>query len=97
MQTFVRGNVVDITATFTDSTNSGAQPTGASAKIDFPIAGGARDSATIPLTLVGGAGTGQWDSSAAVAGTAEWAVKCSGPLIAAAQGKFAILANRANN
>ncbi len=96
MPSFVRGNALVISATFTPTTGTD-QPTSALARLQFVDLNGVKQNVSVPMTEGDdNLWTGTWDTSAAGDGTVSWVVYGTGSLEAAAQGQFQIEANAAN-
>jgi hypothetical protein len=96
---FVRGNAITFSATFTAADGSTTQPTNVSASIIYKDLSGVMQTASLTLTqtLLGSSTwSASWDSTVAGQGLAQWAIFGTGSLIAAAQGQFNIEANAAN-
>lgn len=98
MSVFTRKNVLMVTAVFTAADGSATQPSAAYADIAYNDLGGLAHTATISLNYLSSSNewVGLWDSSAAGNCTPNWVVYGTGPLQAAAQGAFQIIANTAN-
>lgn len=97
MQKFDRGNLITLSATFAPSTGT-AQPTSAEAVLVFTDPNGDPASSTVNMEVdANGIWSGRWDSDACGGGEVQYVMRCDGPLKAATQGKFVILANKANS
>lgn len=102
MARFVRKNSLVCSGTFTAVDGSGATPLNAELIIVYPTTvatlttPSTTATATIGLSVTGGVWSGVWDSSVAVAGRVDWMVHCWNGLVAADQGSFELIANRAN-
>ena len=96
MTTFTRGNVIDFSATFTSTDAPGATPSAVGLTLSY-LVNGAPTRQVLAMTLVSGAWTVTWDSSAADGGSVDWVAKATGGLIAATQGTITLLSNRANS
>lgn len=97
MQKFDRGNVIVLSAVFTPSTGT-AQPTSAEAVLVFTDPNGDTASSIVNMDDEGdGLWAGRWDSDECGGGVVEWVIRSDGPLKAATQGKFQIVANKANS
>jgi hypothetical protein len=97
LQTFVRGNLVVCSYTFTPTdSGSSATPSSASLLLSFLDTTGARATATVALSLTAGVWTGQWDSSACCGGRVDYWVRCAGDLVAADEGSFTVATNSAS-
>lgn len=96
---FVRGNAITISATFTATDGSATQPTTVAASMVYKDQSGVTQSVSLALTqaLLGSSTWSvNWDSTVAGQGLVQWAVFGTGSLVAAAQGQFNIEANAAN-
>lgn len=93
---FVRGNAITISATFTAADGSTTQPTAASTVVVYKDLSGVTQRTTLAMTHSGSSWSVNWDSSVAGQGLAQWAVFGTGSLVAADQGQFNIEANAAN-
>ena len=97
MSRFVRKNSIICATTFTANDGSGLQPSTAEAVLVYKNTAGQLQTDTVPLALgADNVWSGSWDSSNAAAGKVEWVITCSGPLQAATEGVFHVLANKAN-
>lgn len=96
MQSFTRGNLIDIAASFS-SDGSNAAPSVAEVEFGF-VANGSPKREILPLTFDVNAATwrGRWDSSECDGGTVDYVVRCRGDLVAATQGVFRLWSNDAN-
>lgn len=96
MQKFVRGNMLVISGTFTPVTGT-AQPTSAEAVLVFTDPNGDEKSSVVPLAAdVDGVWSGPWDTRECGGGTVDWVLRSDGPVKAATQGRFQVVANDAN-
>ena len=98
LQQFVRKSLIQITATFVPVNGGDAVPTSATCELQFQTLAGGNSLEAVLLIYdsVSGTWAGHWDSSAAGQCTVTYVVFCSGPLQAAIQGQFQIVANAAN-
>lgn len=98
MSSFVRKNALVVTAVFAAVDGSTVQPSSAFCVLNYKALSG--NVQTISLTMTYDVLTGTWralwDSSVAGRGTVSWVVYGVGPLQAAMEGCFEILANAAN-
>ena len=99
MAAFVRKNALVVTAVFTALDGTLTQPSSATCTLNYKNLSGNVQTETITLTQVGVTNTwiGLWDSNVAGRGSVSWVVYGTGPLQAAMEGCFEILANVANN
>lgn len=98
MQKFVRGNYIVCSATFQPLSGSG-EATGAEAVLVYTNDAGDEETEVIHLTEADGSWAGVFDSSVckdATEQTVDWVIKSTGGVVAATQGSFKVLANRAN-
>lgn len=96
MQKFDRGNEIVLSGTFTPVTGT-ATPSSAEAVLVYTNPDGDTEASTVALLDDGnGVWVGRWDSNLCAGGTVEWVIRSSGPVKAATQGKFAVVANAAN-
>ena len=95
MNDFTRGNVLQISASPSSAASPPVAPTAAKAVLVF-YASGVETTATVVLSLTGGAWIGDWDSSPADPGLVQLTVSCSGPLVARVDGSFNLTAGSAN-
>lgn len=96
MQKFDRGNEIVLSGTFTPVTGT-AVPSSAEAVLLYPDPNGDPETSTISMVDDGnGVWMGRWDSSLCGGGVVEWVMRSEGPVKAATQGKFLIVANAAN-
>ena len=98
LQQFVRKSLIQITATFAALNGGSAVPTSATCELHFQTLAGASDLTAVLLVYDSESGTwaGHWDSSDAGQCTVDYTVFCSGPLQAATQGQFQVVANASN-
>ena len=98
MAAFVRKNALVVTATFAADDGTTTQPSAVFCYINYKNLSGNVQTATITLTYneVTNVWTGLWDSNVAGRGPVSWVVYGTGPLQAAMEGCFEILANIAN-
>lgn len=96
MQKFDRGNEIVLSGSFVPVTGT-ATPSSAEAVLVYTDPNGDTVSSTIPLIDDGnGIWTGRWNSNLCGGGTVEWVMRSDGPVKAATQGKFTVVANAAN-
>lgn len=96
MQKFDRGNEIVLSGTFTPVSGT-ATPSAAEAVLLYTNPDGDIEASTISLTNTGaGIWAGSWDSNLCKGGVVEWVMRSSGPVKAATQGKFMVVANAAN-
>jgi hypothetical protein len=93
---FVRGNAITISATFTAVDGSTTQPSAVEAVVVYKDLSGVTQTASLVMTYSGSMWVVNWDSTVAGQGLVQWAVLGTGSLVAAAQGQFNIEANAAN-
>ena len=93
---FVRKNSLICSGVFSALDGDPAQPANAELVVVYHAPDGAVASETIPLGVADGVWSAAWDSSNAGPGRVEWMVHCWNGLVAAAQGSFEMIANRAN-
>lgn len=97
MQKFDRGNLLTLSATFVPATGD-ATPTSAEAVLVFMDPNGDPASAVVDLEVdAKGIWSGRWDSDECGGGVVEYVLRSDGPVKAATQGKFMIVANKANS
>lgn len=99
VMSFIRGNAITISATFTAADGSATQPSDVTAVVVYKDLSGVTQRTTLTMTqaLLGSSTWSvNWDSSAAGSGLVQWAVFGTGSLVAASQGQFNIEANAAN-
>lgn len=96
MQKFDRGNEIVLSGTFTPVTGT-AVPTSAEAVLLYTNPDGDTETSTVTMVSdVNGVWSGRWDSNLCGGGIVEWVMRSAGPVKAATQGKFMIVANSAN-
>lgn len=93
---FVRGNAITISATFTATDGSVTQPTAVEAVVVYKDQSGVTQRTTLTMTYSAPSWSVDWDSSAAGQGLVQYAVFGTGSLVAADQGQFNVEANAAN-
>ena len=93
---FVRNNELVCSGTFSAADGSGAQPANAELIVAYTSPGGLPSVETIPLVVNNGVWAGAWSSSNAGPGRVDWSVRCWNGLVAASQGSFELIANRAS-
>lgn len=97
MQSFTRGNLIEVAATFASADNPSADASSAEVRLAF-LADGAPAAVTLPMAKDSGGPTwrARWDSTAGDGGTVDYVVRCAGNVVAAAQGVFRLWSNDAN-
>lgn len=96
MQKFDRGNEIVLSGTFAPVTGTAA-PTSAEAVLVYADPNGDTTSSTVSMISdANGVWSGRWNSSLCGGGIVEWVMRSDGPVKAATQGKFMIVANAAN-
>lgn len=96
MQKFDRGNEIVLSGTFTPVSGT-AVPSAAEAVLLYTNPDGDTESWTVNLSPdTAGMWVGRWDSNLCKGGVVEWVMRSSGPVKAATQGKFMVVANAAN-
>ena len=93
---FVRKNSLICSGVFSALDGDPIQPTNAELVVVYNNPVGAPATETIPLGVIDGVWSAAWDSSNAGPGRVEWMVHCWNGLVAADQGSFELIANRAN-
>ena len=73
-----------------------AQPANAELIVVYTDPAGASATETIPLVETNGVWAGAWSSGNAGPGRVDWSVRCWNGLVAASQGSFELIANRAS-
>lgn len=96
MSQFVRKGLLTCSGTFVATDGSGTQPSAAILTVTYDNLSGNLATDTVGMTLSNGVWSGQWDSSRSSAGAVSWSVASTGPIQAATQGDFTIVANAAN-
>jgi siroheme synthase len=98
MSAFVRKNALVVKAAFLADDGSTDQPSAAYCVLNYKSLSGNVQTATITMNYDSGSNTWSalWDSNVAGRGTVSWVVYGTGPLQAAVEGCFEILANVAN-
>lgn len=99
MASYVRGNRIICSGTFKASDGSATQPVSAELLLRYTDVNGDMAEDVLPMTLntqtkIWSAG---WDSRLTVGGVVEWVMRSVIGLQAAAQGRFVIRANSAND
>lgn len=96
MQKFDRGNEIVLSGTFAPVSGT-AVPSSAEAVLIYTNPDGDTESSTISLVSdPAGMWVGRWDSTLCKGGVVEWVMRSAGPVKAATQGKFMVVANAAN-
>jgi hypothetical protein len=93
---FVRNNELVCSGAFSAADGSGAQPASAELVVVYTDPAGASATEVIPLVETNGVWSGAWSSSNAGPGRVDWSVRCWNGLVAASQGSFELIANRAS-
>lgn len=96
MASYIRGEPIKFTATFTDPDNPSTAATGATLRVTYINASNATETETIAMSLVGSEWVATWDSSVARTGKVYWHAKSTAPFISIEEGEFDLIANRAN-
>ena len=97
MQSFTRGNLIQINCAFAPIPPVVGVPTSASITLSYPVAQGLVQNTTYSLTQNGAVWSCIWDSSVSVGGgPVFYAASCAGGLVATDQGLFRLEANPAN-
>ena len=94
---FVRNNELICSGVFSAVDGDPAiQPANAELIVVYTDPAGASATETIPLVETNGVWAGAWSSSNAGPGRVDWSVRCWNGLVAASQGSFELIANRAS-
>lgn len=92
---YVRGQKIGFSTTFTDSGGAAVTPTGATLRIKYSV-NGVSTTQSLAMTMVGAAAKYTWSSKVADAGTINWFIYPAGSSEAADEGSFVLKANAAN-
>lgn len=100
MVAFVRKNLLAVTASFfeTDGCPVATQPSGVNAQLSYRNTAGQPATANVALSYnsTTKVWSATWDTSVVKEGRVEWVLYSSGSVVAAQEGSFTVVANKAN-